>query len=80
MTPNDEHHVQFDRNSWDANAMHVTTELKRLADGYERQVAELVKIASEIAALKVKAGIWGLMGGAIPVVIMIVMSVMRAKT
>lgn len=32
---------------------------------------EVVKVQIDIATLKVKAGIWGLIGGAIPVVITI---------
>lgn len=58
-------------NGWDEWSKYVLSELKRLSLAYEglRETSEGIRI--EIAKLKVKAGIWGLIGGAIPVVIMI---------
>ena len=57
-------------NGWDEWSKFVLSELKRLSMAYEglRETSEGIRI--EIAKLKVKAGIWGAIGGAIPVIVM----------
>ena len=40
-------------------------------------VKELAKIKAEIAALQVKAGIWGAAAGAIPVIIMLIINAVK---
>lgn len=52
---------------WNEWSKHVLKELERLSKAYTDSAKELGKIRVEIAVLKVKAGIWGLLGGAIPV-------------
>ena len=47
----------------------VLSEIERLTVSVEKLRDELGTIRSEIVGLKVKAGIWGLIGGAIPVAI-----------
>lgn len=49
----------------------VLRELKRLADGQDKLVRENADLRVEIATLKVKASIWGGVAGAIPVLILI---------
>lgn len=57
--------------------MLVLAELKRLADGIEQvkttcaacgqvQSRDISELRSEIAILKLKSGLWGLLAGAIP--------------
>ncbi len=55
--------------TWDEWSKHVLLELKRLGDGQESHNSLLGNIRTEIAMLKVKSGIWGALGGAIPVAI-----------
>lgn len=50
-------------NGWDQWSRHVLAELRRLADGQEKQTEEIGATRADIAALKVKAGIWGAIGG-----------------
>ncbi len=47
---------------------HIRHELKRLADASEKTTLDVTMIKIEIARLKIQAGIIGLIGGAIPVV------------
>jgi hypothetical protein len=66
-----------DNEGWDEYRKLVLAELRRIDDGFqherknrsmsERLVWErMAHLDVEIAALKIKAGIWGLMGGLIP--------------
>lgn len=54
---------------WQDWAEHVLAELERLSSKQDDIQQELTSIREAIAELKVKAGIWGLIGGAIPVTI-----------
>ena len=69
---------------WNEWSRHVLAELERLdalhtnnvnalygrIDEYQRRHSrDLTDIKVEIAALKVKAGVWGLIGGLIPIII-----------
>jgi len=59
-------------NGWNEWSRHVLAELRRLNDWCERLTETQQKILTEIATLKVKAGVWGAIAGLIPVVITIV--------
>jgi len=48
---------------------HILAELERLSGEVKDHNENHVKIIEAIAELKVRAGIWGLMGGMIPVII-----------
>lgn len=50
---------------------HILAELKRLNKGIERLEERLGVMTVDITQLKMKAGIWGLTGGMIPVAIML---------
>lgn len=74
-----------DGNGWDEYRKLVMTEIQRLADeirqeradareSQRRFVSQLTGVERELAVLKVKCGIWGLMGGLIPAVSALVMS------
>lgn len=55
--------------SWQRYQKLVVGELGRLNDGLERIEKEITDLKVAIAMLQVKAGVWGLIGGAIPVAI-----------
>lgn len=52
--------------TWSQWSQHVIKELERLNETLERLEELLNKTRTEVAVLKVKASIWGLLGGAIP--------------
>ena len=56
-------------NGWNEWKHYVLEELKRLADCSAEIDKKLDLIAERQSALMVKAGVWGIFGGAIPVVI-----------
>jgi hypothetical protein len=58
-------------NGWNEWSRHVLAELERLNGCYDKMNTQLGKIHVEIAMLKVKSGIWGAIGGAIPVIVLI---------
>ena len=59
----------IDNGTWNKWSKHVLLELKRLGECQKTHGELLVSIRTEIATLKVKSGVWGLLGGAIPVAI-----------
>ena len=58
-----------DVNGWNKWSKHVIVELERLNGCYTTLDNKLDDVRIEIAKLKVKAGVWGAFGGAIPVAI-----------
>ncbi|QDP57840.1 MAG: hypothetical protein Unbinned2819contig1000_23 [Prokaryotic dsDNA virus sp.] len=74
-----------DGNGWDEYRKLVLTEIQRLADEirHERSNAErvqahmlnrLTEVDKEIAMLKVRCGMWGVMGGLIPALAALLMT------
>lgn len=61
--------MPLNNNDWDKWSKHILSELTRLADCYEGLQERVNTVREDIAGLKVKAGIWGLIGGAIPVIV-----------
>ena len=55
--------------NWEEHQMFVLQELKRLNVNIEKVENKLDCISKDTAVLKVKAGLWGLLGGAIPIMI-----------
>ena len=53
---------------WSQWEKYVIEELKRHQDDHREIQRQLTQITVDIAALKIKAGVWGLIGSAIPVV------------
>lgn len=64
-----------DSNGWNEWSKYVLNELKRLNDSVDKLTQEVGEMKSEfrteIALLKLKSGLWGLAGGAVPVAIAI---------
>lgn len=71
--------------SWEEWSQYVLKELKRLNDCYEALRGELIalrvndlpEIKTEIALLKLKAGVWGAVGATIPVLILLAIQMLR---
>lgn len=72
--------VDLDPESWGAWRHHILKEIKRLAERQEAFNTTQTKIHIELAMLKVKSGIWGLIGGAIPVIIGLIFFVLKIWT
>lgn len=58
-----------DLGDWQQYQKYVLNELQRHNALLERINEKLSKVDAEIATLKVKSGLWGMMGAAIPVAI-----------
>lgn len=65
-----------DSNGWVPWSQHVLAELKRLNECYEALREDVQKIQVETAQLKIRAGLTGLIGGLIPVLVMVGIRVM----
>ena len=75
MTPTPK--LQASEDGWDQWAKYVLKELERLNANYETLRKEVSKVHTEIATLKVKAGMWGAVGAAIPVMVLLLIQLMR---
>lgn len=64
---------------WNEWSRYVLRELERLNDCYEGVRQELSEIKTEIAMLKVKAGVWGAVGALVPVAIMLVIQQINGR-
>lgn len=69
MTPTPK--LQASEDGWDQWAKFVLKELERLNGNSEALRKEVGNIRTEIATLKVKAGLWGALGAAIPVLLLL---------
>lgn len=58
-------------NGWNEWSRHVLMELERLNNCYDGMNKSLGQIKIDIAMLQVKSGIWGAIGGCIPVLVTI---------
>ena len=56
-------------NGWNEWSKHVLAELRRLNTCMEKIETEMSNLRSDIAVLKVKAGLWGAAAGAAPTAI-----------
>ena len=64
---------------WDQWAVYVIKKLERLDEHYEALRKEVGKIHTEIATLKVKAGLWGAIGAAVPVLLMLAIQLLLTR-
>lgn len=55
--------------NWDKYQEWVIRDLKRLSENIKEIDNKLDDISKDTAMLKVKAGMWGMIGGALPVII-----------
>lgn len=63
--------------SWDNWREHILAEIKRGNDNIILLTNAITGINVEIAKLQVKSGIWGVMGGMIPVCIVLVVKYLK---
>ena len=66
-------------NGWDEWSKHVLKELERLNACMVHIDDDLRKLSIDIAMLKVKAGVWGVIGGSIPAIVTLVYLFLRSK-
>lgn len=69
--------IENGNNNWKEYKKLVMSELKRFNDYQEKLDKKLDKIIVDIATLKVKSGIWGFLGGALSVLIIILVWLMK---
>jgi hypothetical protein len=67
---------------WNQMAIHVQAELERLASGQDRIEGRIIQLEISLAALrteiKVKSGVWGMIGAAIPIAILLAVELLKA--
>ena len=63
-------------NGWNEWSKHVLKELERLNDCYVKLDNGIQKVREDIVGLKIKSGIWGIIGGAIPVAVLVLMKLL----
>ena len=60
-------------NGWSTDRKVVLYQLKELESDSKEHGKTLMRIREDIAMLKVKSGVWGLLGGSIPVAILLIL-------
>jgi Sec-independent protein secretion pathway component TatC len=63
--------------TWTEWRKHVLLELERHSKLYETMTKDIQAIRADIILLKMKAGLWGALAGAIPVILMILIYLLR---
>ncbi len=64
-------------NGWDEWGKHVLAELGRLRDEVQGMRREQNNILQQIAALKVKSGLWGAMGACVPIGLLLIRELVK---
>lgn len=64
---------------WESYSKLVLAELTRLNKCLSATKKELVEVRIELAALKIRAGVWGMAGAAIPIVIALTVALFVKK-
>ncbi len=64
-------------NGWDEWRKFVLMELRRSNKSHESADRRLDIISEDIVALKVKSGVWGLVGGMIPVALLLALWLLK---
>ncbi len=63
---------------WSKWSNHVLAELKRLNGDINSLRQDVSYIKQEVKVLTVKAGVWGLMGGAIPIMVTLLFMLLKS--
>lgn len=66
-----------DTESWDNWREHVLAEIKRANDNFTILTIAVTNLHVETAKLQVKSGMWGVIGGMIPVVVLIALEKLK---
>lgn len=64
-------------NGWNEWSRYVLKELERLNDCYESMRKDMTDMKTDLTMLKVKAGVWGLIAGAVPVAIALLVGLLK---
>lgn len=56
---------------WDVWSKFVLKELERFSESQQGIIADIATIKGDVAELKSRAGLWGLVGGMVPVAIVL---------
>lgn len=64
-------------NGWSEWGKFVLKELERLNDCYTEQIKLIQAVQIDIAMLKVKAGMWGALAGAVPATIALIYTLLK---
>jgi len=64
---------------WGAWSNYVLKELEDLNERYKEISDKIERILVDIGTLKVKAGVWGLLGGLLPATVMLIVWVVKLK-
>ncbi len=67
-------------NDWNKWSQYVLKELERLNTCYKGLDEKANRINIEIARLKVKSGMWGAIGGAIPILVGLAIWLVKTQT
>lgn len=62
---------KYEDNGWEQWKLYIVKELERINDQYKCLEAKIDKILQDVAMLNVKSGIWGAIGGMIPMLVII---------
>ena len=65
-------------NGWEEYKKLVLSELERFNKNQDKFDKKLDKVIIDIATLKVKASIWGALGGMVPILIAIIVWIIRS--
>jgi hypothetical protein len=65
--------------SWFAWSKHVLMQLETDTKCLRELKEEITKLRVEVGQLKVKSGVWGLIGGAVPVAVGLVVWLIKSK-
>ncbi len=71
--------VYKNNNGWKEYKIYIQNELKSLNDDMKDVKKSLSEIKVDIAGLKVKASVWGIMGGMVPALLMIFYLLIRSS-
>ncbi len=66
-----------DTNSWEKWGMHIKLELERFEIAINNMATKIEDLHIDVSALKIKAGVWGLIGGLIPAVILVLIVLLK---
>ena len=71
--------LRTDNTSWESYSRLVLTKLDEHEDVLSDISKELTNIRVDIGMLKVKSGLWGLIGGFIPVAIAVILNLLKTN-
>lgn len=69
--------MSLDTNGWDKWGTHIKLELERFESAINNMSEKIENLHIDVSALKIKAGVWGLIGGLIPALIMVLIVLLK---